>query len=120
MVIISFRNTDDVALTRLKSLQSVHDKLLDKMFKELGSRFQRKELSDRFWDALPADIRGKYKSTISRVRDTIRDIISTYPQYFEQYKQQNRPYFQKLEKQRQGTETPQMELPMEETVEVSH
>jgi len=97
---ISFRQEDEREIIhRLKSLQTIHDNMLDKMFEELSKRFHNKEISDRFWDTLPSDLKGKYKSPISNLRSKIRDIIIKYPQYYNNYKSQNKPYFQKVERQ---------------------
>lgn len=91
-------------IQRLKSLQTIHDNMLDNMFDELSTKFSRKEISDRFWDAVPAELKNKYKSSISNIRSKIRDIIMQYPQYYSQYKNQNKPYFQKMEKQNRQRE----------------
>jgi len=99
---ISFRQEDETqVIHRLRSLQTIHDKMLDQMFGELVGKFHSKEISDRFWDAIPSDVRGKYKDPIANLRAKIRDIISQYPSYYSNYKQQNKPYFQKVEKQKQ-------------------
>ena len=102
---ISFRQEDEKqVIHNLKSYQVVHDKLLDQLFSELGARFHNREISDRFWDAIPSDLRSKYQSHISSLRGKIRDIISQYPSYYGNYKQQNKPYFQKMDKQKKQRE----------------
>jgi len=113
MIRISSRDN----IHKLKSLQHIHDNLLDKMFNELGSRFQHKELSDRFWEVIPADIRNKYKESVIKIRDKIRDIIREYPEYYTEYQKKNSPYFRKMEKKR----TIEQNQPIEEEqlVEVS-
>lgn len=102
---ISFRQEDEKqVIHRLKSLQNIHDKMLDQMFDDLVKKFHNREISDRFWDAVPSDLKGKYKEPISSLRSKIRDIIMMYPQYYGNYKNQNKPYFQKVEKQKQRDE----------------
>ena len=102
---ISFRQEDEQqVIKRLRSLQTIHDNRLDQMGKELVSKFHGKEISDRFWDALPADLRNKYKDPISSIREKIRDILVMYPGYYKNYQQQNRPFFQKMDKQRKQRE----------------
>lgn len=88
-------NKKDLKIVRLKYLQQAHDMLIQKMFQELGQKMEHKEISDRFWDTLPVDIRGRYKDKIASIRKNIRDIYSQFPQHFEQYKNQNKPYFRK-------------------------
>jgi hypothetical protein len=92
-------NKKDLRIIRLKYLQQAHNSLIDNMFKELGKKLEHKEISDRFWDVLPADIRAKYKDKVGSIRSKIRDIYQQFPQHFEQYKKQNKPYFRKQEKQ---------------------
>jgi hypothetical protein len=102
---LSFRQEDEKqVIHRLRSLQTVHDKMLDQMFDELTKRFHNREISDRFWDAVPSDLKGKYKEPISNLRSKIRDIISLYPQYYGNYKNQNKPYFQKVDRQQRQKE----------------
>jgi hypothetical protein len=102
---ISFRQEDEKnVIHRLKSLQIIHDKMLDQMCGELVGKFHSKEISDRFWDAIPADLKNKYKDPISNVRTKIRDILAMYPGYYQGYMQQNKPYFQKVDKQRKQRE----------------
>ena len=95
MIRISSRDNID----RLRGLQHIHNNLLNKMFNELGSRFQNKEISDRFWEVMPAEIRDRYKNSIRKLRKEIRDIISEYPEYYSQYIRKNLPYFKKVERQ---------------------
>jgi hypothetical protein len=90
-------NKKDPRILRLKYLQKAHTMLLNKMFEELGQKLAHKEISDRFWDTLPADIRARYKDKIASIRKNIRAIYQQFPQHFEQYKQQNKPYFRKQE-----------------------
>ena len=102
---ISFRQEDEKqVIHRLRSLQTIHDKMLDQMFDELVKKFHSKEISDRFWDAVPSDLKGKYKEPIASLRSKIRDIIMKYPQYYGNYKTQNKPYFQKIDKQNKQRE----------------
>lgn len=101
---ISFREDEGQVIKRLRFLQVLHDKMLDQMFDEMVKKFHNKEISDRFWDAIPADMRAKYKSPIGNIRNKIRDIIKDYPQYYGNYKQQNKPYFQKMDKQQRQRE----------------
>jgi len=89
---------EDKRLVRLKFLQRAHDLALEDLFKDLGQRYQKKEISDRFWNALPADIRTKHKEKIDKIRTQIRDIYQQFPEHFEQYKKENKPYFKKQEK----------------------
>jgi hypothetical protein len=92
-------NKKDLRIIRLKYLQQAHNMLLGKMFEELGQKLAHKEISDRFWDTLPADIRGRYRDKIASIRKNIREIYRQFPQHFEQYKKQNKPYFRKHETQ---------------------
>ena len=92
-------NRRDPRIVRLKYLQHAHNMLIEKMFQELGKKMEHKEIADRFWDTLPADIRGRYKDKIASIRKNIRSIYQQFPQHFEQYKQQNKPYFKKQEQQ---------------------
>lgn len=101
---ISFREDERQVIHRLKFLQVIHDKMLDKMFDELAKKFHNKEISERFWDAVPADLKARYKDPVSNLRTKIRDIIKQYPQYYGNYKIQNKPYFQKMEKQQRQRE----------------
>lgn len=97
---ISLRQEDETQIVhRLRSLQTIHDNMLDQMFDELTKKFHNREISDRFWDAVPSDLKLKYKDPISNLRGKIRDIIMLYPQYYGNYKNQNKPYFQKIERQ---------------------
>jgi len=91
-------NKRDTRIVRLKYLQKAHNMLLGKMFEELGQKMQHKEISDRFWDTLPAEIRGKYKEKIALIRKNIRNIYKQFPQHFEQYKKKNSPYFRRQER----------------------
>ena len=101
MIKLSFRDvTAEAVILRLQSLQRLHDNLLDQMFAELKDKFVNKEVAKTFWEAIPADLRSKYMSSVQKVREQIRDIIKNYPQYYEQYKKQNKPYFLK-ERQRE-------------------
>ena len=112
---ISFRQEDEKQVVhRLRSLQTIHDKMLDQMFGELVKKFHNREISDRFWDAVPSELKGKYKEPISNLRSKIRDIIMMYPQYYGNYKNQNKSYFQKMEKQRQQLLRSMEQAPLEE------
>ncbi len=90
-----YKNTN---IIKLKYLNNYHQKLLDEMFQELGDKFKDKEISERFWDVIPADVRSRYKDKVNSVRTKIRNIYQQYPQHFEEYKQKNKPYFKKQER----------------------
>lgn len=96
---LSYREAKDQNIYRLRSYKNTLRLLVEKMMAELGRTINEKELSKRFWDALPADIRNTYMTPIMSLRDRIRAIYEGYPEYFEEHKQENKPYF--LQKERE-------------------
>lgn len=88
-------NRQDPRLVRLKYLQKSHNMLIDEMLKDLGRKLERKEISETFWKALPADIRGKYKDKVSQLRAKIRSVYEQFPDMFAEYKLDNPSYFRR-------------------------
>ena len=82
---LSYIEARDENVSKLRSYQNILNGLIDKLTNELGQEIKYKELSKRFWEVLPADIRNKYMNTIMSLREKIRLIYEQYPEFKEEW-----------------------------------